>query len=338
MDESQYLEEINALNGKPIETFQKFGLPITIIDDVELLKRGNSRKFLYHGKEVFSPEVVSVLHFERQGFKACWSEGIAVDLINMAVSRYVAKGYENLIRYTGIKPEKLREAEIALEQRLQQERDSPAWARYASEREQPQPQSKIRKIDPQPLTVLNITNLDSSDAREKSMIEDGTGIYPYIWSYRDNIEWIEKSLNQLVSIKIDCSAQEIHRIALERLANIKSDSRVLTDYLKLPEVIGKKQYEFYAKFYKQYALDFAQKIINHFQPENLIGFIEDIGVKNWDLIVLGKEPGQYRLVEVKLNDMLTMNQRRMLAEALSKGEVVELCVVRPKTKLVSNDA
>ena len=311
MDESQYLEEINILNGKPIETFQKFGLPITIIDDVELIKSGNSRKFKYNGKEIFSPEVVSVLHFEQLGFKACWSEGIAVDLVNMAVSRYVAKGYEHLIRYTGIKPAKLREAEVALEKRLQQERDAPAWVRYASEREQPPSLSKIRKIDPKPLTALNITNLDRSDERERSMIEDGTGIYPYIFSWRDNFDWIEKTLNQLVSIEVDCSAQEIHRIAVERLANIKNNSLVLIDYLKLPEITSKKQYEFHAKFYKQYALDFAQQIVNHIPSEKLINFIEDFGAKNWDLIVLGNEPGHYRLVEVKLDDNLTMNQRRM---------------------------
>lgn len=330
MSETEFLDEINALKGKPIETFKKFGLPITVIDDVELTKTGKSRKFIYQGREVFSPEIVAVLYFEKQGFRACWSEGIAVNLIDMAVGRYVFKGYENHVRYVGIKPEKLKEAEIELEKRLQQERDAPAWEKEMKERLRANPLSKIRKVEPQELTVMNITGLDRSEDLEKFMLGEGTGIFPYSFADEGKTEWLEKSLNRFVSIQVDASVEEIREIVLERLAKIKRDSQVLKDYLILPDIAGKKQYDFSAKFYNPYALDFSFQLLNHIPSGELLSFISDIGVKNWDLMVLAPEPGKYRLVEVKLDDDLTMNQRRMLAKALAMGEVVELCVVQPK--------
>lgn len=330
MNETEFLDEINTLNGKPIETFKKFGLPITVIEDVELVKSGKFRKFIYQGREVFSPEIVSVLHFEKQGLKACWSEGIAVQLINMAVGRYVFKGYESLVRYVGIKPQKLKEAEIELEKRLQQERDAPAWATAAEESVRSNPLSKIRKVEPQVLTVMNITGLDRSEELEKFMLGEGAGIFPYSFSDDGKAEWLEKSLNRFVSIQVDASVQEIREIVLERLDQIKRDSQVLKEFLILPDIAGKKQYDFHAKFYKPYALDFAFQLLNHIPSGELLSFISDFGVKNWDLMVLAPEPGKIRLVEVKLDDDLTMNQRRMLAEALAKGEVIELCVVQPK--------
>lgn len=330
MSENEFLDEINALNGNPVETFKKFGLPITVIDDVDLVKTGKFRKFIYQSREVFSPEIVAVLYFEKQGLKACWSEGIAVNLIDDAVGRYVFKGYESHVRYVGIKPEKLKEAEIELEKRLQQERDAPAWAKDVEERVRADPLSKIRKVEPQELTVMNITGLDRSEELEKFMLGEGTGIFPYSFSDESKNEWLEKSLNRFVSIQVDASVQKIREIVLERLDEIMRDSQVLKDFLILPDIAGKKQYDFYAKFYKPFALDFSFQLLNHIPSGELLSFISDFGVKNWDLMVLAPEPGKYRLVEVKLDDDLTMNQRRMLAKALTMGEVVELCVVQPR--------
>jgi len=227
MSEAEFLDEINALKGNPIETFKKFGLPITVIDDVDLIKTGKARKFIYQGREVFSPEIVAVLYFEKQGFKACWTEGIAVNLIDVAVGRYVFKGYENHVRYVGIKPEKLKEAEIELEKRLQQERDAPAWEKEMKERVRANPLSKIRKVEPQELTVMNITGLDRQEDLEKFMLGEGTGIFPYSFTDEGKREWLEKSLNQFVSIQVDATVEEIREIVLERLAQIKRNSQVL---------------------------------------------------------------------------------------------------------------
>ena len=330
MSESEFLDEINALKGKPIETFKNYGLPITVIDDVDLVKTGKFRKFIYQGREVFSPEIVAVLYFEKQGLKACWSEGISVQLIHMAVGRYVFKGYESHVRYVGIKPEKLKEAEIKLEKQLQQDRDAPAWAKALKERVRENPPNKIPKVDPKELTVMNVTCLDRFEKLEKFMLCEGTGIFPYSFAEERKREWLENTLNQFVSIQVDATVQEIREIVLERLDQIKRDSQVLKDFLILPDIAGKEQYAFHAKFYKPYALDFAFQLLNHIPSGELLSFIDDFGLKNWDLMVLAPEPGKYRLVEVKLDDDLTMNQRRMLAKALAMGEVVELCVVQPK--------
>lgn len=316
----------------PEITFQELGFPITYVEGITIEGKGRDRKLKFRDKTLFSPEIVATVYFEELGHKANWSEGLALSIVISAIKRYLTEPLFKHLKYIGIKPEKVEEAQqryVELKKIVVENYTS----RHGNAEGLNFEQIYAKSIEESPPRIAHdniITRLDRQDQLEKDWIEQ----------QRDLLFSLNHLLNQdrdEIDLRVNSSHSTAWASNVDALLNdfngrtetLKRDKSIILDLLKLPEKDGDKTNP-RNKFINDWTLNFSKTIID----ECDINYLLDLSARyseihpRWDLAVIDKDSKKIRFVEVKMHDKFTEFQVRRLMQEVLDGEQIELCVIK----------
>ncbi len=309
---------IKSAPNNPEKIFQLLDLPVTYIDDVELLKNGNNRVFKYKGKDLFSPEIIAVVHYESQGHIASWNEGLAFSMVRDAFEQALTRNLFDQLQYVGIKKEALlvspcfntNENRIITraEQLLTLDSD------YL-ERRKP----KLEHVEL--MHQLEKTNLEN---REGFPIGIDTLL-------NKQVEWVRYAIDGTVSIECKCEPEELISLFTQNLKNARADKSHLINALCLPNKTEDKT-DPHQKFINKWTMKFATQIIEECDIDYLLHELFRFSriSPRWDLTVIDGITKKLRYIEVKMHDNFTQYQLNELPIHLKDGGTLELCKIRPR--------
>lgn len=84
-------QEMIALSQNPERFCEKYGIPVSKILNVSIIKNGRSNTFEHKGKPYKRVELIAKAHYEEQGFEVSWSEGISVLLVTVSISAAISR-------------------------------------------------------------------------------------------------------------------------------------------------------------------------------------------------------------------------------------------------------
>lgn len=309
---------IKLAPNNPEKIFTLLGLPITYIDDVELVKNGKNRVFKYKERDLFSPEIVAVVHYENQGHIASWNEGLAFSMVRDAFKRALTCNLFDQLEYVGLKNEALlispsydtnnNRAITRAEQLLTKDKN------YL-ERNRPKQDS-----------------IENSHLMEKECLGKRDNFPIGIQRFLNKqVEWIRFLLDAQVSIKCKCEPEDLMALFMENVDKARIDKGHLLSELRLPNKTGDRT-DAQQRFANEWTMKFAKQMINECSFDYLLRELFRFSrlSPRWDLTVIDGVSKKLRYIEVKLDDNFTEFQLNELPAHLEDGGTLELCKIRPR--------
>jgi hypothetical protein len=309
---------VKSAPNNPEQIFLLLDLPITYIDDVELVKNGRNRVFTYKGRDLFSPEIVAVVHYESQGHIASWNEGLAFSMVRDAFRRTLTCNLFDQLEYVGVKKDALlaspsydtneNRAITRAEQLLTKDKN------YL-ERQKPKQES-----------------IEHSHLSEKETLEKKDNFPIGMQQFLSKqIEWIRFNLDAQVSIACKCEPEELIALFMKNVDETRANKSHLLNELRLPNKTGDKT-DPQQKFVNEWTMKFAKQVVNECDFDYLLHELFRFSrlSPRWDLTVIDGTSKKLRYVEVKMSDNFTDFQLNELPIHLKDGGTLELCKIRPR--------
>lgn len=320
-------------NLSPEEIFRKLDLPVIYVDGVVVENKGRARKFIYQGRELYSPEIVSVVFFESNGHLANWSEGLAFGILKEAVKDYLSEPLFDHFSYVGPKQERIEEAHAKLENVTRFTVEN-----YISRHGEQSDLSfdeiylKASAVRPPSITTSNyLDNLNRKDAHELAQFQTRKSFFLSLEQiFNGKLDVLESRVSSLASTVLKTSVASLRDSFNSQLEKLRGNKDVLKHRIELPEKTEDKTNP-QNKFINDWTLKFATTILEECDIDYLVRTLlrYEYVHPRWDLTVIDKDSKELRFIEVKLKDKFTPEQLRRLASEVSMQSPVELCVVRP---------
>lgn len=310
---------LKSAPNNPEKIFQLLNLPVIYIDDVELLRNGNNRVFKYKGKDLFSPEIIAVVHYESQGHIASWNEGLAFSMVRDAFERTLTCNLFDQLEYVGIRKEALLVSSSLYE----------ADANRTITRAE---QLLTLKNDYLERHRPKLEDIERSHQNEKAILENRE-IFPasIVALLNNEIEWIRFVFDSKVSIKCKCEPEELIALVMQNVDKARADKSHLINALCLP-IKTEDKTDPHQKFINKWTMKFANQIIEECDFDYLLQELFRFSSisPRWDLTVIDGVSKKLRYIEVKMNDNFTQSQLNELPTHLKNGGTLELCKIRPR--------
>lgn len=308
---------LKSTPNNPEKIFLSLDLPITYIDDVELIKSGRNRIFKYKGRDLFSPEIVAVVYYENQGHIASWNEGMAFSMLRDAFRRTLTCNLFDQLEYVGVKNEAL------LATPLYDSKENRAITRTELLLTKNNDYLETRRPKQESVERSHLSEKQAIEKRDNFPI----GIQKLL---NKQVEWIRFLLDAKVSIRSKCEPEELINLFLRNVDNTRADKSQLLNELRLPNQ-AEDGVDFLQKFANEWTMKFARQVINECDFDYLLHELFKFSrlSPRWDLTVIDQVTKKLRYIEVKLNDNFTEFQLNELPIHLEDGGTLELCKITP---------
>lgn len=309
---------VKSAPNNPEKIFQLLNLPVTYIDDVELLKNGSNRVFKYMGKDLFTPEIIAVVHYENQGHIASWNEGLAFSMVRDAFERTLTHNLFDQLEYVGIRKEALLVSpsyDLDANRAITRAEQLLTLGNDYLERHKPKLEDIERSHQDEKVTLENKENFPIGVER----------------LLNKQVEWVRFLLDTQVSIKCKCEPEALIALFMQNIDKARADKNHLLNALCLPNKTEDKT-DPHQKFINKWTMKFANQIIEECDIDYLLHELFRFSriSPRWDLTVIDGITKKLRYIEVKMHDNFTQYQLNELPIHLEDGGTLELCKIRPR--------
>lgn len=318
---------VESLGNNPEKIFRHLNLPIHYINDVKSFGKGRlGRKLIYLNREVYSPEIVAVIHLEEQGVAANWSEGLALEIVFDAIKKVISDFATSMFECGDTK-------QILINQATERQKskidcymtDIPELTSMEYEDAYALLQARGLVSSDSPLSQL-----EKSISNEKVIFSEkgilGCISLSFLVLYPpEQLDW---RLSLSPSLKALLPSAEIQKKVHDFIVSIGSNSELIKSAIVLPEKNNDKT-DPRNKFKTDWTLNFAKKIIEEcdlmYLAVELSGYTSQL--PRWDLTAIDLISRKLRYIEVKVEDNFTQWQLNRMPSDLESGCQIELIIV-----------